>query len=220
MIGMPCLFFSICSWMRPASTTVWPLLIATWLFTRRCEIVGVSESSLEVAHDAGDLLLDLQVDHAVGADARRHAQDDAGVLVLDRVDDGQIGRLDVGGRLDGDGDLVADLQGRGLVVDDDQRRRRQHLHVRHAAQRVEDEARVLLGAEHDVEAGPGLLEPAGVGRDRRTRSSRRRSAGRGRSPSGSTGRRSSTCRSASPRRSSPRSRPGWPGGRCRRAPAR
>src|SRR5215470_5037236 len=75
--------------------------------------------------DVADLLLDVEPHVAVDVDARNDAQDDAGVAIIDSVDDGVAGgqHRRAAGR---DRHLVADLQRGRLVVDDDDRRIRQH----------------------------------------------------------------------------------------------
>ena len=53
---------------RPASSTIWPLVTEIRLLTLRSEIVGV-RLVLFSGH-AADLLLDVEQDAVVGADAR------------------------------------------------------------------------------------------------------------------------------------------------------
>ena len=112
--------YCVCvSLTRPASSTIWPLLTEIWLLTLRSEIVGVR--LVLFSRHAADLLLDVELDAVVGADARLNVQNDAGVLVVDGVDDGVVGAQHsrAAGR---DRHLIADLQRRVLVVDHHQRR--------------------------------------------------------------------------------------------------
>ena len=78
------------AWMRPPGTRVWLLKRTTAVsasrLTKRDEMIGGS-----VRPDVVDLLLDVERDRALLADARRHGQDDAGVPVPHGLGDG-IGR--------------------------------------------------------------------------------------------------------------------------------
>ena len=160
---MPVRLFSWRSLIRPASSTVWPLATAIELFTLRCDTVGVRRAGA-AGRDVADLLLDVEQHIAVGVDARHDAQDDAGVAIVDRVDDRRAGAAEHGRAAGRDRHLVADLQGRDLIVEHDDRRRRQHLHVGDAVQRVEDEARLGLRAEQEIEARQRAAEDrAGAG---------------------------------------------------------
>ena len=79
------------SLIRPPSSTVCPLATAIELLTLRCDTVGVSVCGVRIAGDVADLLLDVEQHVAVDVDARHHAQDDAGVAVIDGVDDRAVG---------------------------------------------------------------------------------------------------------------------------------
>ena len=125
--GMPLRVPCCCSLIRPASSTVWPLATEIELLTFRSETVGVRLLA-RCRRNVADLLLDIEPDVAVDVDPRRHPQDDAGVAVIDGVHDGIAGGQH-GGAAGGDRYLVADLQRRDLVVDDDQRGIGQHLDV-------------------------------------------------------------------------------------------
>src|SRR5208282_1633741 len=75
-----------------------------------------------------DLLIDVEQDRAVRVHPRLHMQDDARVLVVDRVDHRVVGAEN--GRAAGrDRDLIAHLKRRFAVVDHDQRRIGQDLDV-------------------------------------------------------------------------------------------
>ncbi len=84
-----------------------------------------------------DLLLDIELDAAIVADARRNAEDDAGIAVGDRVDDRGIGDDGALRLLRRHRHLVADLQHRLLVVEHHQRRRGDQIDGRHRIQGVE-----------------------------------------------------------------------------------
>src|SRR6516164_3233710 len=85
---MPLWLTFFCSWIKPASSTVWPDATWTELLTLRCEMVGVRFCEPGGGSgDLADLLLDFEPHEAVGADARHHAQDDSGAAIIDRIDD-------------------------------------------------------------------------------------------------------------------------------------
>ncbi|WP_445222630.1 hypothetical protein ACKWRH_31145 [Bradyrhizobium sp. Pa8] len=64
-IGNPWRCLLSVSLIRPASSTVWRLVTAIELLTRRCEIVGAQRAGVAYG-DAGDLLLDVELDVATG----------------------------------------------------------------------------------------------------------------------------------------------------------
>src|SRR6516165_6758355 len=126
--------------------------------------------------NVADFLLHLQPDGAVGTDSRRYVQDDAGVAIIDGVDDGVACREHGGasGRYRHD---VADLQGRDPIVDDDQRGVRQHLDTGDGVKRIEDGGWLHLRSDEEVESRKGAVDE-GAGRRRRDTSNR--TCGRGR----------------------------------------
>ena len=80
-----------CSLISPASSTVWPLATEIELFTLRSRDRRRQRGRI-CGRDVADLLLDLEPDIAVGVDARDDAQNDAGVAIVDGVDDRVAGR--------------------------------------------------------------------------------------------------------------------------------
>ena len=141
------------SLIRPASSTVWPVATAIELFTLRCETVGVSVLAVALGGDVADLLLDVEQNIAIDVDPRHHAQDHAGIAIVDVVDDRRARRDHRGCRLGRDRNLVADLKRRDLVVENHDRRRRQNLDVADGAERIEDDARIGFAPEQEVEPG-------------------------------------------------------------------
>jgi len=130
-----------------------------------------------------DLLLDIEPYVAICADARRDPQDDAGVSIVngvhDRVVRGQHRRA--AGRYRHD---IADLQRRELVVDHNQRRVGEHLDTGDSMQRIQDEARLGLGSDQEIEAGEGpinegIRDGSGDGGDARCRVDDGRGSSRG-----------------------------------------
>src|SRR5262249_46091728 len=81
---------------------------------------GRERIAADAPGDVPDLLLDGEQHGAVGVDARRHAQNDAGVAIVDIVHHRRGRDLHRYGATRGDRDLVADLQHGDLVVEHDQ----------------------------------------------------------------------------------------------------
>src|SRR6202020_1837739 len=82
--------------------------------------------------DVADLLLDIESYFAIGADTGRNVQDDAGVTIIDGVDDRIAARgcrIENACRAGRDRNLVADLKRGRLVVDHDHGRGGPHLHA-------------------------------------------------------------------------------------------
>ena len=186
-----------CSLIRPASSTVWPVATEIELLTLRSDTVGVRLSPRCRRRHVADFLLDVEPDVAVDADARRHPQDDAGVAIVDGIDDG-VARRQHGGAAGGYRHDVADLQRGRLVVDDDERRIGQHLDGRDRVQRVENDARLCFGADQEVEAGKCAIDEA-LETDPATEASPGRGIGGGRRALSSPGCRGSSRCSASVR---------------------
>src|SRR5262245_24685962 len=111
--------------------------------------------------DVADLLLDVEADVAVDINARDHAQNDAGVAIVDGVDDRVVARQHIraAGR---DRHVVADLERRGLIVDDDDGWVRQNLDTGDRVQGIENHARLLLGPDQEIEPGKRPVQK-GVG---------------------------------------------------------
>src|SRR5262249_9135198 len=101
-----------------------------------------------------DLLLDVEADVAIDVDARDHPQNDSGVAIVDGVDDGVLTRQHVRAA-GGDRHVVADLERRRLIIDDDDGRIRQYLDAGDGVQRIQNEARLLLWPDQKVEPRKG-----------------------------------------------------------------
>src|SRR5258708_27035054 len=86
-------------------------------------------------------LLYIEPDIAIDIDARRNAQDDAGVAIVDGVDDRVAGRQHRGAA-GGNRHDIADLERGGLVVDHDERWVRQDLDSGNGMKRVQNTARL------------------------------------------------------------------------------
>ena len=104
-----------------------------------------------------DFLLDIEPDVAIHIHPRRHPQDDPGVAVIDGVHNGVVGGQD-GRAAGGDRYLIADLQCRDLVVDDDERGIGQNLDLGHGMQRIEDHAGLGFGSDQEIESGERPVE--------------------------------------------------------------
>ena len=79
-------------------------------------------------------------------------EDDAGILVVDRVYDRIVG-AEHGRASSRDRDLIADFQRRLAVVHDDERRIGKDPDVGQLLQGVDDDSRIRHVAGYDVEAG-------------------------------------------------------------------
>ena len=109
-----------------------------------------------------DLLFDVEHDVAVSIGARQHAQNNAGIFVVDGVyhcvASGQNGRTS--GR---ERHLIADLQRCRLVIEHHQRWVGKYLYVGDAVQRVENDARRILGSDQEIEAGKRAIQKSAGG---------------------------------------------------------
>ncbi len=113
--------------------------------------------------DGGDLLIDLKLDRSVRVHVRQHLQDHAGIAHLDRIDQrrGRIGQDR--GRTGRDRNLVADLEERRLIVERHDRWRGENLDTGNRGQRIEDDARLRLGSEQQIEARQNALQRGRLG---------------------------------------------------------
>ena len=82
------------SWIRPARPTVWPSCTTTRDWTERWKKVGEVMPAVCGGRgiDVADLLRDVHGDLTAAVHARCDVGDDAGLEVVDRIDDRGIGR--------------------------------------------------------------------------------------------------------------------------------
>src|SRR6266478_951097 len=113
--------------------------------------------------DGGYLLIDLKLDRSVRVHVRQHLQDHAGIAHLDGIDRRRGRTVDEGGRAGRDRKLVADLQKRRLVVERDDRWRGENLDTGNRGQCVQDDARLRLGSEQQIEARQNALQRRRLG---------------------------------------------------------
>ena len=121
--------------------------------------------------NVADFLFDVEPDISVDVDAGRNPQDDAGVAIIDGVDD-RVACRQHRGAAGGDRHDVADLKRRDLIVDHNQGRVGQHLDAGDGMQRVQNCARLRLRSDQEIEPGECAIDE-GVD----DRSGRRRALG-------------------------------------------
>src|SRR5262249_165742 len=105
-----------------------------------------------VVRDIADLVLNVEEHVSIHVDPWHDAQDNARGAIVDIGHNRRARRRYGGRRLGRDRDLIADLQGRDLVVEHDERWRREDLEIRYGAQRIEDDFGILLGPDQEIEA--------------------------------------------------------------------